>query len=73
MHKALMFAVNPVILANVFLQPPGCKFLLFFREPTRRTREVRQDEGGKYGNDDGYGSLDDEKPSPENSVSIRSN
>lgn len=65
MHKALVLTVNPVVLADILLQPPRCKLLFLFGEPAGSPWEVRQDKASSDSNDNGNGALDDEEPSPE--------
>lgn len=60
----MLFTIHPVVLTDVFLQPPSGKLLLFFAEPAGGSREVGQNEDGDGGNNDGDCTLDDEKPAP---------
>lgn len=60
----MLFTIHPVVLTDVFLQPPSGQLLLFFAEPTGGSGEVGQNEDGDGGNNDGDRTLDDEKPAP---------
>lgn len=64
LEKALMLCVNPVVLANIFLQAPDGELLFVFTQPFSRTGKVRQDEIRPGCNDNGNSSFDDEQPSP---------
>ena len=64
MEEALLLAADPVVLADVFLKPPHGQLALLFRQPFRCAREVRQDEEGDEGDDDGGDAFDDENPAP---------
>lgn len=60
----LLFAVDPVVCADVVFQAPDGELLFVLGEPWRGAREVRQDEHGAKGDDDGDGAFDDEQPAP---------
>lgn len=66
----LLFAVDPVVCADIFFQTPDGELLFVLGEPWRGAWEVRQDDHGAEGDDDGDGAFDDEQPAP-GGVSLR--
>lgn len=64
MQEGLLFAVDPVVLANIFLQTPGSECLFLFREPACGTGEVGKNEDGDHSDGDGDCAFDDEQPAP---------
>ncbi len=64
MEEGLFLAAKPVVFTNVFLESPGSKLALFFRQPRRGPREIGKHEVGRECNHHRDGALDNEQPSP---------
>lgn len=64
MEESLGFGRNPILLTNVFLQTVHGKLLFLFCEPGCCTRKVGENEKSAKSDDDCYGTLNDEDPSP---------
>jgi hypothetical protein len=51
-QESLLFAINPVIFTDVFVQSPSSELFFFFGQPGSGTWEIGDDEEGEQGNDD---------------------
>jgi hypothetical protein len=50
-QESLLFAVNPVVFSDVFIQSPCSELFLFFGEPGGGSWEIGDDEEGEQGNE----------------------
>ena len=63
-EEALLFAAEPVVLANVLVEAPDGELALFFAEPGRCTWKIGEEEECDEGDEDGDCAFDDEEPTP---------
>lgn len=72
MPKGLVFAVGPVVLAYILLQPPDGQLPFLLGEPRRGPGEVGQDKVGAKGHPDRDYAFNDKEPFPgsESSVAV---
>jgi len=59
-QERLLLAVNPIVLANIFLETPCSQFLFFLSEPRSSTGEIGQDPNRDEGNGNGDSTLNNE-------------
>jgi hypothetical protein len=46
-QESLLFAIDPVVFSDIFVQSPSGELFLFFGQPGSRTWEIRNDEESK--------------------------